>query len=174
MQVVLQHEGPTRCYENVNLPPPNSFCSHVCSMGPAVSAKTLGLIEEIQVGCRELQARRYITDGFCTSFKAINEVVCTGHCLPEKELPWYAEFVKTIARSKLKEWRCVEDRVQKRPISLLCQDGTTRQYTIKVVKSCKCKKQKKKHNKTDPGGNQETKYTRRRGKIPKDLSAKGS
>uniref|UniRef100_A0A2C9K7F5 CTCK domain-containing protein n=1 Tax=Biomphalaria glabrata TaxID=6526 RepID=A0A2C9K7F5_BIOGL len=103
---------------------------------------------EIQVGCRELQARRYITDGFCTSTKAINEVVCTGYCLPEQNLPWYAEFVKTIARSKLKEWQCVEDKVEKRSISLLCQDASVRKYVIKVVRSCKCKKMKKRHNKT--------------------------
>lgn len=105
---------------------------------------------DIQVGCRELQARRYISDGFCTSDKPIKEVVCTGNCLPVKNLPWYAEFVKTVAKPKIKEWQCVEDLVQKKRVTLVCRDGSDKQYTIKVVKSCKCKHMRKKQNQTLP------------------------
>ncbi|CAL1533747.1 unnamed protein product [Lymnaea stagnalis] len=121
------------------------------------------LSADIQVGCRELTARRYISDGFCTSDKPIIEVVCTGNCLPVKNLPWYAEFVKTVAKKKIKEWQCVEDLVQKKRVTLVCQDGSDKQYTIKVVKSCKCKKLVKKHNRTSVGH-----PNKRRRKQPKD------
>ncbi|XP_059139460.1 sclerostin domain-containing protein 1-like [Physella acuta] len=104
--------------------------------------------EDIQVGCRELRARRYISDGFCTSETPILEVVCTGNCLPIKELEWYAEFIKTIGTQKLQNFNCVDDVVTKKKVKLLCQDGSLREYRIKVVKSCKCKKIKNIHNRT--------------------------
>nr|KAG5696076.1 hypothetical protein BaRGS_017188 [Batillaria attramentaria] len=91
--------------------------------------------EDIQVGCRELRAKRYISDGFCTSTKPIKEVVCAGHCLPIMDLPWYAEFVKVWARSKLRDWQCAEDVVKRKSVHLLCQNGQYRTYRIKVVKS---------------------------------------
>lgn len=37
-------------------------------------------------------------------------------------------------------WKCVNDRVVRKQVTFLCQDGSLRQYKIKVVKSCKCKK----------------------------------
>ncbi|KAK7482386.1 hypothetical protein BaRGS_00026405, partial [Batillaria attramentaria] len=103
---------------------------------------------DIQVGCRELRAKRYISDGFCTSTKPIKEVVCAGHCLPIMDLPWYAEFVKVWARSKLRDWQCAEDVVKRKSVHLLCQNGQYRTYRIKVVKSCKCKRRRKSDNKT--------------------------
>lgn len=107
----------------------------------------------MQVGCRELRAKRFISDGFCTSIKPIREVVCAGNCLPIRDLPWYAEFVKVWAKSKVREWQCEEDMVQRQWVHLLCRNGQYRKYRIKVVKSCKCKKTHPSHNRTDrPGG----------------------
>lgn len=97
-------------------------------------------ISDIQVGCKELRSKRFISDGFCTSVKPITEVVCTGHCLPIRDLPWYAEFIKVWARTKVMEWRCVEDVVRRRRVTLMCENGESRTYRIKVVKSCKCKR----------------------------------
>ncbi|KAL8577209.1 hypothetical protein ACOMHN_061336 [Nucella lapillus] len=57
--------------------------------------------EDVQVGCRELWAKRYISDGLCTSVKPLREVVCAGHCLPIRDLPWYAEFVALWTKSRL-------------------------------------------------------------------------
>ncbi|XP_070175135.1 fragile X messenger ribonucleoprotein 1 homolog [Littorina saxatilis] len=104
--------------------------------------------EDIQVGCQELRAKRYISDGYCTSIKPIKEVVCAGNCLPIRDLPWYAEFVKVWARKKMREWQCEEDIVKRKRVNLLCRNGSTRQYRIKVVKSCKCKQMNRKHNGT--------------------------
>ena len=96
--------------------------------------------DEVQVGCKQLRSKRYISDGFCTSLKPITEVVCTGHCLPVNDLPWYAEFIKVWARTKVLEYRCVENIVKRRKVKLNCENGETRSYRIKVVKSCKCKR----------------------------------
>jgi hypothetical protein len=92
------------------------------------------------VGCRELRAKRYISDGFCTSTKPINEVVCAGNCLPIRDLPWYAEFVRVWAAPKIREWQCEEDVVKRKSVHLLCRNGNYRTYRIKVVKSCRCSK----------------------------------
>lgn len=102
--------------------------------------------DDIQVGCKELRSKRYISDGFCTSVKPITEVVCTGHCLPIRNLPWYAEFIKVWARTKVLEWRCVEDDVRRKRVTLQCENGETRSYRIKVVRSCKCKRYMKPQN----------------------------
>ena len=106
----------------------------------------------MQVGCKELRSKRYISDGFCTSVKPVTEVVCTGHCLPIRELPWYAEFIKVWARTKLLEWRCVDDVIRRRRVQLLCENGETRSYKIKVVKSCKCKRYGKGQNRSQLNG----------------------
>lgn len=106
--------------------------------------------DDIQLGCRELRARRYITDGFCTSEDPIKEVVCAGSCLPIKEVPWYAEFIKTMAKNKLREWQCVDDFTRRKRVRLLCQDGSLRTYRIKVVKSCRCERVGSKGNRTSP------------------------
>ena len=100
------------------------------------------------MGCRELRAKRYISDGFCTSMKPIKEVVCAGNCLPIRDLPWYAEFVKYWSRNKLREFQCEEDIVKRKKVRLLCQNGNYRTYKIKVVKSCKCKRTVDDHNRT--------------------------
>lgn len=129
----------------------------------------MSVSEDIQVGCRELRAKRFISDGFCTSTKPIKEVVCAGNCLPIMDLPWYAEFVKVWARSKLREWQCEEDVVRRKSVHLLCRNGQYRTYRIKVVKSCKCKNIVDQHNRTVPKGAKKKK--RRKGK--KDKRRKG-
>ena len=91
------------------------------------------------VGCKELRSKRYISDGFCTSIKPITEVVCTGHCLPLRNLPWFAEFIKVWATHKTLEHRCVDNVIKRRRVRLTCKNGETRTYKIKTVKSCKCK-----------------------------------
>ena len=96
--------------------------------------------DDLQVGCTELRSKRYISDGFCTSLKPVTEVICTGHCLPIRDLPWYAEFIKVWSHSKIMEYRCVNDEVKRRRVHLSCENGETRTYKIKVVRSCKCKK----------------------------------
>ncbi|KAL8593465.1 hypothetical protein ACOMHN_000780 [Nucella lapillus] len=120
--------------------------------------------EDIQLGCRELRAKRYISDGFCTSTKPIKEVVCAGNCLPIRNLPWYAEFVKVWAKSKLREWQCEEDIVRRKTVSLLCRNGDYRTYRIKVVKSCKCKRMVSKHNRTVSGEGKKKKNKKKRKK----------
>ena len=103
------------------------------------------------MGCKELRSKRYISDGFCTSIKPITEVVCTGHCLPVQELPWYAEFIKVWATTKVLEWRCVEDLVKRKRVNLMCENGESRTYRIKVVKSCKCKRYMRQQNQSLTG-----------------------
>lgn len=104
--------------------------------------------DDVQVGCKELRSKRYISDGFCTSLKPVTEVICTGHCLPIRDLPWYAEFIKVWSRNKIMEYRCVNDEVKRRRVHLSCDNGETRTYKIKVVKSCKCKKYMRLQNKS--------------------------
>ncbi|KAL5010929.1 hypothetical protein ScPMuIL_013234 [Solemya velum] len=103
---------------------------------------------DVQVGCSELRAKRYLSDGYCTSTKPLMEVVCAGQCLPIKEenLPWWAEFVKYWARQKIRQYRCEEDITKRRKVRLRCENGETRTYRIKVVKSCKCKRYVKQQN----------------------------
>jgi len=104
----------------------------------------------MQLGCKELRAKRFISDGFCTSIKPIKEVVCAGQCMPIKEqnLPWWAEFTKYWAKPKHKEWRCVENITKLKKVQLMCQDGTSRHYKIKIVKSCRCKSYEREPNET--------------------------
>ena len=127
------------------------------------------LSDDVQIGCTELRAKRFISDGFCTSIKPIKEVVCAGHCLPIKEqnLPWWSEFTKVWAKPKLKEWRCVEAVTKLKKVQLMCENGEIRTYKIKVVKSCRCKNFDKRPNRTD---NLEQKKRRRRHrrKVRKD------
>lgn len=109
------------------------------------------LPDDIVLGCKELRAKRFISDGFCTSLKAIKEAVCAGQCMPIKEqnLPWWVEFTKYWARPKLREWRCVEAVTKRRKVQLMCQNGETRTYKIKVVKSCRCKAYEREPNRTE-------------------------
>lgn len=88
----------------------------------------------------ELRSKRYITDGFCTSVRPVVDVVCTGSCLPIRELPWYAEFIKVWSRDKTLQYRCVDDDIRRRDVLFACDNGETRSYRIRVVRSCKCKR----------------------------------
>lgn len=97
--------------------------------------------DDMSYGCKELRSKRYISDGFCTATKPITEVVCTGNCLPTSLLPWYGEYVKLWSRTKVLEWRCVEDVKKRQKVKLQCENGETRTYEVKVVRSCKCKRQ---------------------------------
>lgn len=101
--------------------------------------------DDVMMGCQELTSKRYISDGFCTSVKPITERVCGGLCLPVS-MPWYAEYVKVWARTKVAEWRCVDDQTRRRAVTLMCENGETRSYTIRVVTGCKCKQFSRLHN----------------------------
>lgn len=113
------------------------------------------LSDDVQLGCKELRAKRFISDGFCTSLKAIKEAVCAGHCMPIKEqnMPWWAEFTKYWAKPKFKEWRCVEAVTKLKKVQLQCENGETRIYKIKIVKSCRCKSYEREPNRTEVKGN---------------------
>lgn len=118
-------------------------------------------LPDVAIECIALRSKRYISDGFCTSLKPVSDVVCTGSCLPIRDLPWYAEFIKVWSRQKTLQYRCVDDLVRVRKVTFVCQNGETRTYDIRVVRSCKCKrylrgqndssspKTKKKNNKRD-------------------------
>ncbi|XP_014678328.1 PREDICTED: sclerostin domain-containing protein 1-like [Priapulus caudatus] len=117
------------------------------SAAEATTPPDIGSLKGVQLGCdQQLRSKRYISDGYCTSLKPITEVVCAGRCLPVRTLPWYASLYKVWAKTKTKEWRCVENRVRRQRVSLMCQNGEQRTYQIKVVKSCKCKRYNKRHN----------------------------
>ncbi len=78
------------------------------------------------------------------------------HCIPESRRPEVNVFTPEVtqrvlfpqvwARTKVLEWRCVEDDIRRRKVSLQCENGETRSYRIKVVKSCKCKRYMKLQN----------------------------
>ncbi|XP_029647023.1 sclerostin domain-containing protein 1-like isoform X1 [Octopus sinensis] len=105
--------------------------------------------DDIQMGCKELRSKKYISDGSCTSIKPVMEMICTGYCLPIDKLPWYAEYVKYWSRTKILEWRCVEERIRRKEVPLLCNDGQIKYYNIKVVKSCTCKRYHANENRSD-------------------------
>lgn len=95
---------------------------------------------DVAIECKALRSKRYITDGFCTSLKPVEDMVCTGNCLPISDLPWYAEFLKVWSRTKTLQYRCVDDIVRYKRVTFVCDSGETRSYKIRVVRSCKCKK----------------------------------
>lgn len=107
--------------------------------------------DEPQLGCKELRAKRFISDGFCTSLKPLKEVVCAGQCMPIKEtnMPWWAEFTKYWAKPKFMEWRCVDSVTKLKKVQLMCENGETRTYKIRIVKSCRCKSYDRGHNESD-------------------------
>lgn len=92
------------------------------------------------VGCRGLRSKRYISDGFCRTLKPISEVLCTGYCVPERNMPWYPEFMQIWGRAKVMEYRCVDGVVRNQKIRLMCDNGKMRVYNVRVVKSCSCRK----------------------------------
>ncbi|XP_023230822.1 sclerostin domain-containing protein 1-like [Centruroides sculpturatus] len=101
---------------------------------------TTNNMKDVQLGCKELRSKKYISDGYCTSIKPVTEVVCAGICLPVAELPWYTELVSRRSRTRSSEWRCVNDLVRHKRVHLICRSGDRRTYKIRVVRSCKCKK----------------------------------
>lgn len=107
--------------------------------------------DDLQIECKPLKSKRYITDGFCTSIRPVVDVVCTGTCLPIRQLPWYAEFIKVWSHTKTLQYRCVDDVVRHRKVTFACDNGETRSYRIRVVRSCKCKRYMRSQNES-PGG----------------------
>lgn len=104
-------------------------------------------VKDVQIGCKELRSKKYISDGYCTSVKPITEVVCAGMCLPIADLPFYVEMVQRKSyRNAVAQWKCVNDYVGKERIHLVCNDGTKRSYKVPVVRSCRCRKSRKMHN----------------------------
>ncbi|XP_013405543.1 sclerostin [Lingula anatina] len=127
------------------LPPPLVHVNPIAQISESVEHPKPG---DLQYGCKELRSKKYISDGFCTSIRPVTEVICTGHCLPVQQLPWYAEFVKVWSRIKTLEYRCVEDEKRRRRVRLMCENGEIRVYQIKIVKSCKCKRYVREHNRS--------------------------
>lgn len=125
--------------------PVSTATTPLASPPPKVKGTFRQKPEDMSYGCKELRSKRYISDGFCTATKPITEVVCTGSCLPASLLPWYAEYVKLWARTKVLEWRCVDDVKRRQKVRLQCENGDTRTYEVKVVRSCKCKRQTSRH-----------------------------
>ncbi|XP_045210186.2 sclerostin domain-containing protein 1-like [Mercenaria mercenaria] len=151
---------------------------HVQSTAKEETSKTFSTNwpDEVQLGCKELRAKRFISDGFCTSLKPLKEVVCAGQCMPIKEqnMPWWAEFTKYWANPKFMEWRCVEAVTKLKKVQLMCENGETRTYRIRVVKSCRCKSYEKGTNVTDlktkspPRGKRDKDETKRKRKQRKE------
>lgn len=141
------------------------------SQGISTTTRSSPYGDDIQMGCKELRSKKYISDGSCTSIKPVMEMICAGYCLPVDKLPWYAEFVKYWARTKILEWRCVEERIRRKDVPLLCEDGTIRHYNIKLVKSCTCKRYHPNQNRSFPQFSRakpkRTKKMRKRGRRPK-------
>ena len=81
-----------------------------------------------------------ISDGFCTSIEPVKSVICEGNCLPEQDLPWFAQFMKLWGRTKVIDYVCEDDVVRRKKVQLICENGETRKIRIKVVRSCKCTK----------------------------------
>ena len=102
--------------------------------------------DDVQMRCRELTSKRYISDGFCTSVRPVTERICGGYCLPMNVLPWYAEYVNVWARSKLARWCCVERGRRTRHVKLQCDNGTVRRYRLRVVSGCRCQRVSRLHN----------------------------
>lgn len=132
--------------------------------------------DDLTIECRELRSVRYLSDGFCTSARPIHDVVCTGNCLPIRQLPWYAEFIKVWSHTKTLQYRCVDDDVRHRKVTFACDNGETRSYRIRVVRSCKCKRYMRSQNESSgaasrrrrPGSSRRRR--RRRRKLPSDES----
>ncbi|TSK31409.1 Sclerostin domain-containing protein 1 [Bagarius yarrelli] len=104
--------------------------------------------EQSQLGCRELRSSKYISDGQCTSLKAVKELVCAGKCLPAHLIPnWIGGGF--WPRRDASEWRCMNEHVRTQRVKLWCQDGSTRTYKVAVVTSCVCKRLKRQHNKSE-------------------------
>nr|CAD7402914.1 unnamed protein product [Timema poppensis] len=118
------------------------------------------LVSGLELGCRELRSKRYISDGMCTTPRPISEVVCADWCIMPAATPgegnpvavlsnYYQESDWRASRRHegrasdgvlLEKWRCVDGASRRRRVKLLCRDGSRRVYHVRVVKSCKCTK----------------------------------
>ena len=123
---------------------------------------------DLMIECKQLRSKRYITDGFCTSIKAVVDVVCTGTCLPIRQLPWYAEFIKVWSHAKTLQYRCVDDEVRRKDVLFACDNGETRSYRIRVVRSCKCKRYVHSQNESPASRKRNRKKSRRSAWIADD------
>ncbi|KAG7325119.1 hypothetical protein KOW79_011435 [Hemibagrus wyckioides] len=103
--------------------------------------------EASEMSCRELRSTRYITDGSCRSAKPVNELVCSGQCLPAHLM------LNSILRSKWwrssSDFRCIPAHYRVQRVQLHCPNGKSRTYKIRVVTSCKCKRFTRHHNQSD-------------------------
>lgn len=122
---------------------------------------------DVAIECKALRSKRYITDGFCTSLKPVEDMVCTGNCLPISDLPWYAEFIKVWSRTKTLQYRCVDDSVRYKRVTFVCDSGETRSYKIRVVRSCKCKKYLRNQNESPAYHQSERSENRDRRRLQK-------
>nr|CAD7441708.1 unnamed protein product [Timema bartmani] len=141
----------------------------------------------LELGCRELRSKRYISDGMCTTPRPISEVVCADWCImpaapPGEGTPvavlsnYYQESDWRASRRHegrasdgvlLEKWRCVDGASRRRRVKLLCRDGSRRVYHVRVVKSCKCtKKQDPLKGQKRQGDKVATQRIRRRGDEP--------
>ena len=91
-----------------------------------------------QLGCKTLSSKMQISDGFCTSVEPVKSVICEGNCLPQQDLPWFAQFMKIWGKTKVIDYVCEDDVVRRRKVTLVCENGEMRRIRIKVVRSCKC------------------------------------
>lgn len=82
------------------------------------------------MACRGLRSKRYISDGFCRTLRPITEMLCTGQC------------VRGDARlqpvSGMARWRCLDGQVVSQRVRLICDNGSSKSYRLRVVKSCTC------------------------------------
>ncbi|XP_061763348.1 sclerostin [Nerophis ophidion] len=126
-----------------------------------------------ELSCRELRSTRYVADGACRSAKPVKELVCSGGCLPSHILPnsigranWW--------RSGASDYRCVPAHSRTRRLRLHCPNGSTRTYKVRAVTSCKCKRFRPHHNRSEakvvPRGKKDGRPARERGKNATPLT----
>ncbi|XP_061911155.1 sclerostin [Entelurus aequoreus] len=126
-----------------------------------------------ELSCRELRSTRYVADGPCRSAKPVKELLCSGRCMPSHLLPnsigranWW--------RSGASDYRCVPAHSRTRRLRLHCPDGGTRTHKVRAVTSCKCKRFRPHHNRSEakevPRGKKNGRPARERGKNATPLT----
>ncbi|KAJ1527880.1 hypothetical protein ONE63_007816 [Megalurothrips usitatus] len=86
--------------------------------------------EESWPGSCRLRSKRYVSDGLCVSSRPVNEVVCAVSCVMNA---WSKQTgTRPVA------WRCSDNGWKRQRVRLLCRDGSTRSYRIRVVQTCRC------------------------------------
>ncbi|KAK3919669.1 Sclerostin domain-containing protein 1 [Frankliniella fusca] len=86
--------------------------------------------EEAWPGSCRLRSKRYVSDGLCVSTRPVNEVVCAVSCVMNA-------WSKQTGTRPL-PWRCTDSGWKRQRVKLLCRDGSTRSYRIRVVQTCRC------------------------------------